>query len=167
MNNKKISHAGETVGPQAQCETNPPQRILVADDDEDIRRLNIDILTLSGYRVDAAEDGAVAWDNLQRNNYDLLITDNNMPKVSGFELLKKLRAGRMALPVIMASGTLPAEEFMQSPWLQPTATLLKPFTSDELLGTVRKVLHATDNVRERSEPAQTWRSQPTSDDVWS
>jgi len=63
-----------------------------------------------------------------------------MPKVSGVELLKKLRSARMALPVIMATGTLPREEFTRYPRLQPVATLLKPFTFAELVGTVRELL---------------------------
>ena len=46
---------------------------------------------------------------LQLNGYDLLITDNKMPKVSGVDLLNKLYAARMALPVITVSGTMPTE----------------------------------------------------------
>jgi len=72
-----------------------------------------------------------------------VITDNNMPRLTGIELLKKLCAARMALPVIMATGTLPKEEFTRYPWLQPAATLLKPYTVEELLGTVKEVLRAT------------------------
>jgi YesN/AraC family two-component response regulator len=59
--------------------------------------------------VDTAEDGEFGWEALQAKNYDLLITDNNMPKVSGLELVKKLRSARMALPVILASGAMPEE----------------------------------------------------------
>jgi DNA-binding response OmpR family regulator len=118
------------------------QRILVVDDERMIRQLNTEVLSCSGYQVDAAEDGAVAWDALQLNNYDLLITDHDMPKVTGVELLKKLHAARMALPVIMATGTPPEEELDRHPWLQIQAVLLKPYTFDELLGTVKNVLHA-------------------------
>jgi DNA-binding response OmpR family regulator len=63
-----------------------------------------------------------------------------MPKVSGVDLLKKLRAARMVLPVIMATGTLPKEELARYPWLQPAATLLKPYTSEDMLRTVKRVL---------------------------
>jgi DNA-binding response OmpR family regulator len=115
-------------------------RILVVDDDVCIREFSTEFLTHSGYEVDAAEDGAVAWQALNTDCYDLMIVDNNMPNVTGLELLKKLRAARMALPVIMATGTLPTHEFALSPWLIPDATLLKPFTCDELLGKVKAVL---------------------------
>lgn len=123
--------------------SNPPQHILVVEDDDDIRRINAEVLIDSGYHVDSAENGAVAWDALQLNNYDLMITDNDMPEVSGFDLLKKLCAARMALRVIMATGTLPAEEFTRHPWLQPVAVLIKPHTIEALLETVKDVLLGT------------------------
>jgi DNA-binding response OmpR family regulator len=110
--------------------------ILVVDDDPLIRELNTEILIADGYQVDAAESGAVAWDMLQLNNYDLLITDNNMPKVSGLEL----RAAGMALRVIMATGTPSEEEFTRCLGLQLAATLIKPYTPVEFLETVKKVL---------------------------
>jgi DNA-binding response OmpR family regulator len=126
-----------------QCQPAPRQRILVVEDDDDIRRLNTEALIRHGYQVDAAEDGAVAWDALQHNAYDLLVTDNAMPKVTGVELLKKLHGGRMAVPVIMATGTLPEAAFTRYPWLQPAATVLKPYSPAELVGTVIQVLSAT------------------------
>ncbi len=140
---------GASANPTPQAQPNPRQRILVVEDDSMIRQLNTAALIESGYHVDTAEDGAAAWDALQRNSYDLLITDNGMPKVSGIELLKKLHAAKMALPVIMATGSLPQEEFTHSPWLHPAATLLKPYTLAELLRTVKEVLQAAVNACEQ------------------
>ena len=140
MTDDKVLQTGESPRAQARFPAKPANRILVVDDDPVIRQLNAKVLGLFGYQTETAEDGAAAWEALQTSRYDLLITDNSMPKVSGIELLKKLRSARMALPVIMATGTLPAEEFTRSPWLQPVATLLKPFTFAELLGTVREFL---------------------------
>jgi len=139
MKDKTISQVGESTGaPLPRC------RVLVVEDDDGLRRLNTEVLKRSGYHVDAAEDGAAAWDAIQLNHYDLMVTDNNMPKVSGFELLKKLQAAGVVLPVIMATGELPEKEFAQHPWLQPGAILLKPYTIAELLGTVKKVLCEAD-----------------------
>jgi DNA-binding response OmpR family regulator len=132
--------AGEPARTPLQAQTNPPDRILVVEDDIFFRRLNAATLCRSGYEVDTAPDGASAWQALNADSYDLLITDNSMPKVSGVELLKWLCAARMALPVIMATGTLPTKEFALYPWLQPAATLLKPYTGGEMLRTVKKVL---------------------------
>lgn len=65
------------------------------------------MLLRAGYEVDSAEDGSVAWDTLNACSYDLLINDNNMPNLTGLELLRKVRDHHIALPVIMASGTIP------------------------------------------------------------
>ena len=118
-----------------------PQRILVVDDDADIRLLNCEVLIRSGYQVDTAEDGAAGWKMLHAvcsspASYDLLITDNNMPKISGVELVKKLRAARMALPVILASSAVPPD----AESLQLVAMLLKHFCPDQLVQTVKQAL---------------------------
>ena len=143
-----------------QSQKNPAPRILVVDDDVNIRRLNAEVLGLCGYEVDAVEDGAAAWELLSINHYQLLITDNTMPKVSGVELLKQLWAARMALPVIMATGRWPVAQFTQFPWLQPTAPLLKPYTVEQLIGTVRNVLHATEVAAAKITPPPDCDSQP-------
>lgn len=140
MRENQISTARKSDCALSLNPTRIPHRILVADDDPDILRLNVRALTASGYQVDAVEDGAIAWDALQRKSHDLLVTDNNMPKVSGVELLKKLRTASMSVPVILVTGVLPTEEFAKNPWLKPAATLLKPYTIDALLETVSEVL---------------------------
>ncbi len=137
---KNISQTDELASAPHPGGPNLRQRILVVEDDAAIRRLNTEILTQSGYHVDAAEDGAAAWDALQKNNYDLLVTDNDMPKVTGVELLQKVQAAGMALPVIMATGAAP--EFNDHGSRQPDATLLKPYTFHELVSAVKEVLGA-------------------------
>jgi DNA-binding response OmpR family regulator len=146
MKDDIISQAAKPAGVPQPGQAGMPERILVVEDDGDIRRLNAEVLINAGYQVDAAADGAAAWDALCTEQYDLMITDNTMPKLTGVDLLKKLRSARMALPVIMATGTLPKEEFTRHPWLQPAATLLKPYTVEALLGTVKNVLRATDSA---------------------
>jgi DNA-binding response OmpR family regulator len=130
----------ESGSSSGQSPANPPHRILIVEDESAIRWLVTTKLAKSGYQVDAAENGADAWEALQVNHYDLLITDNNMPKLSGVELLQRLHGTPLALPVIMATGSLPKEELECQPWLKPAATLLKPYSVGELLETVRTVL---------------------------
>ena len=163
MKDNELLQAGESAGASVQCQAESPHRILVVDDDRDIRLLCTGVLAIPGYHVDAAEDGAAAWEVLQAKRYDLVITDNNMPRLTGIELLKKLHDTRMALPVILATGTLPKEEFTRNPWLQPVATLLKPYTVEELLGTVKEVLRATVSACEQIASPPNWRSQPSAD----
>lgn len=114
-------------------------------------KLHAGILIRAGYDVNTAKDGADAWNTLNLASYDLLITDNKMPKVTGLELIKKLRYENMMLPVILASGTVPEEELKRHPWLLLDATLTKPFTSAELLEVVKQVLRSADNARTRVE----------------
>jgi DNA-binding NtrC family response regulator len=150
----------EPTSAHRQSQTNRSQRILVVDDDADICRLNAEVLSLCGYQVDAAADGAAGWEKLQARRYQLLITDNSMPKMSGVELLRQMWAARIALPVVMATGRPPEAQFNQSPWLAPAAILLKPYTIEQLLGTVRKALRATEVAYEKMAPPPNWRSQP-------
>jgi len=137
-----IAPAGEPACVPLHSEPNRPQRILVVEDDAAVRRVNTKVLIYYGYDVNAAEDGAAAWDALQLNKYDLVVTDNDMPKVTGVELMQKMQAARMALPVIMATGAVPDEQFTRYNLLQPAVTLIKPYTFDELLKAVREVLRA-------------------------
>jgi DNA-binding response OmpR family regulator len=137
----------DPAGPApTRSQKHPSRHILVADDDSAIRQVAVEALLRNGYRADAAKDGAAAWEALHANSYDLLITDNKMPKLSGVELVKKLRSAGMTLPVILASGGSPTEELDRNPWLQLAATLEKPFSSGQLLETVSKVLLAADHT---------------------
>src|SRR5580700_9115809 len=140
----------DVVAP-TQNPANPPHRILLVDDDLYARDLNAGVLLRSGYDVDTAEDGAAAWKALNDVSYDLLITDNKMPRVTGMELIKKLRSEDMTLPVILASGAVPTEELKSHPWLQLEAVLPKPFTIAELLDTVEKVLGAAEGATKSSQ----------------
>ena len=159
MKGSELLQPGEPACAPPQCPTKPPCRILVVDDDSIVRRISAQALMDSGYHVDASEDGAAAWEALQIKAFNLLITDNNMPGLTGVELVKKLRSARMALPVILATGTFPTQEFTRCPWLQPAATLLKPYTFEEMLRTVKNVLRATDSPREQIDPLPDWRGQ--------
>jgi DNA-binding response OmpR family regulator len=165
MSAKNMAYTGGTSASiMPQCQKNPlPRRILVAEDEPDIRQFNTEVLTESGYHVDAAEDGEVAWQSLNTGSYDLLITDYDMPKVSGIDLLKRLHAARMALPVIMVSGRMPTEELKRHPWLQIHVALLKPYTIEDLLGTVKEVLRTTNSAREPIALPQNLQSQPSAD----
>lgn len=122
------------------------QRILVVEDEGAIRQIYSEALIRSGYQVDAAEDGEAGCNalnaaSLDANGYDLLITDNRMPKLSGVELIQKLRSAHVEVPVILASGALPAN----ADGLHLAAILPKPFSQDQLLQTVRQVLHVVKN----------------------
>src|ERR1700733_1124960 len=105
------------------AQKNPPRRVLVVDDEADRRQLSVDILVNAKFEVEAAVDGADGWEALRAKHFDLVITDNKMPRMTGLELIEKLRYTRLPLPVIMATSQLPTLEFERKPWLLPDATL--------------------------------------------
>ncbi len=140
-------------------------RILVVDEDRDLRQLYTEALAGQGYDVDAAGDGVAAWEALKANCYHLLITEHAIPSLTGVELVKLLRAARMAVPVVMAAERLPTHELARNPSLQLAATLSKPFPVDTLVETVNHVLRAPAPPPGPTAPVQTWR-QPTGDGLW-
>lgn len=147
----------EPADPPPVRKTNLRQRILVVEDDAAVRRVNTEVLTYSGYHVDSAEDGAAAWEALQRHNYDLIVTDNQMPRLTGIELVMKLHVARVALPVIMATGSSPDELVARYNPLQPAKVLLKPYTFHELLALVKEVLHEANADSSGTTPPPNWR----------
>jgi two-component system, chemotaxis family, chemotaxis protein CheY len=166
MDDKRTSESG---GPGRALPAGPPEcshRILVVDDDSETRRRYGFVLAPAGYHVDGAADGAAGWEALQTNHYQLLITEQEMPNLTGMELIKKLRAARMALPVVMAARRLPVEELAEDPSLQLAATLSKPFLANALLDTVKTVLSVIDGAPEKIKPLPARQSQPSADALW-
>lgn len=133
-------------------------RILVADDDAEIRLLNAVLLTSAGYEVDTAQDGHAAWEAILAGSYNLLITDLNMPRLTGIELLNKLQAADKTLPAILLSGSIHGLELQQHPWPEPLVTLCKPYTTADLLVRVRDLLLPGE---ETPEPNPGGNQQPT------
>jgi DNA-binding NtrC family response regulator len=137
-------------------------RILLVEDDSTILQFSVLMLVRAGYQVSAVEGTQAAWEALQSRTYDLLVTDNQMPGMSGLELVSKLRSAQIALPVILASGGIGAEELAQNQGLQPALALPKPFTADQLLETVAEALY-----RASRDPAHTEVSFPAYGDSYS
>jgi len=163
MTHNQILPTSENAVPPLQWNSSGPHRILVADGDISIRRLSTEVLVHSGYVVDAVADGAAAWHALNADRYHLLIADHNLPKLTGVELLKKTRAAHMDLSVILLSGLAPSEEFTRYSWLRSAATLLKPYTFAELLGTVKEILREPSRAHLRLDPSPNQQSRPSAD----
>jgi DNA-binding response OmpR family regulator len=132
--------------------THRPRRILVVDDDPGVRQLGTKELIRHGYQVDAAEDHTAGWKAIQTHSYDLLITDLDMPRLSGLKLVKKLRDARLALRIILTSGIMTPQELNRNPWFHLSGALLKPVSPDQLLQTVQAVLRAPDGACEQITP---------------
>lgn len=113
----------------------------VAEDDEIIRTLTTQILTKAGFVVDSAIDGEKAWDQLHRQAYDLLITDNEMPYLKGIELIERIRRSGVSLSIIVCSAAFTADR-ADLDRLRIAAILPKPLGFRQLLETVRRVLES-------------------------
>jgi len=163
MNDNLFFQARESAGTSLQSQPYPPHRILVVDHDPYICHLSADVLIRHGYEVNAAENGAAGWEELQANNYSLLITEHELPRITGVRLVRKLRTAGMALPVVLVAGKLPARELAKDPPLRLAATLPKPLAVDALLVTVRSVLRATNSPREQLAPSPESQNQPPAD----
>jgi len=112
------------------------RRILVVDDDADVRRLLETVLRRAGYVVSCAGDGEEGWDALCSEKYDALITDLEMPRLTGLGLLRRVRAGLLSLPVILVSGRMPWGESELGQLLTPGFALAKPLSIPVLLAKV-------------------------------
>ena len=107
------------------------------------------VVYFHGYAVTPVQDGLQAWEALHASRYDLLITDNNMPRMTGLELAERTRLEGMKLPIIVASGAVGLPSGTDYDWLRVAARLQKPFATDELLKTVEQVLCAAGCLRQR------------------
>jgi two-component system KDP operon response regulator KdpE len=117
-----------------------PARVLVVDDEPAIRRFLRTSLGAQGYQVDEAADGGAALDLLRRSPPDVLVLDLGLPDLDGFELLRRLRAGGSALPVIVLSSRADEKGKVEALDLGADDYVTKPFGIDELLARIRAAL---------------------------
>ena len=116
----------------------PHKRILVVDDDADVRRFIVDCLQSLGYSVDEAAEGRSALRRLEETPPDLLIVDYAMPGMTGVDVVMEARASAPALPIIMATGYADMEAVDRV--MPPENLLRKPFRLAELATAVRSAL---------------------------
>ena len=160
MKCEKSRHREKLNSGSLQCQTYPPLRILMVSDDSCLCELNAEVLRRHSYEVNTARDGETGWEELQTNLYHLMITENNLPRLTGVGLLKRLRSACMPLPVIIVTGILPTWESPQYSWLLKATKLLKPYGFDELLGLVKKVLDDTARARAKAASPPAWQISP-------
>jgi DNA-binding response OmpR family regulator len=123
----------------------PRAHLLYVEDEPQLRRLGEFLLARSGYAVDTAADGAEGWEALQHAHYNLLITDHDMPRLTGLELAARARQAGMRLPIVLTSGSACALSDPSIAWLDLAARLPKPFGSDTLLAAVDQALRAANS----------------------
>jgi DNA-binding response OmpR family regulator len=129
-------------------------RILVAEDDADIRHLVTQLLIDDGHEVAAVDNGAIAVEKVLADPPDLAILDVMMPGLDGYSVLEQLqRAGlNSATKIMILSASSREQDYERSSSLGVCKQLSKPFDPDELLSAVNELLAlTTDEIRTRAE----------------
>lgn len=121
-------------------------KILVVDDEQNMRTGLKDNLEFEGYDVDTAADGEQGLKKILENNYHLIILDVMMPRKSGFDVCKEVRKNGITTPIILL--TAKGEEIDKVVGLEIGADdyVTKPFSLRELLARVKAILRRGDNL---------------------
>jgi two-component system chemotaxis response regulator CheY len=122
---------------------NPNHRFLVVDDFAPMREIVRKVLQEMGYElIHEASDGAAALPILLSQQFDMLITDWNMPRLAGIELLRAVRAEPKlaALPVLMVTAEVKRDQIMAATHAGVNGYIIKPFTAHALSAKVQKIL---------------------------
>ena len=123
-----------------------PLKFLVVDDFSTMRRIVRNLLKELGYtNAEEAEDGAVALSRLKSEKFDFVVSDWNMPNMTGLELLKNIRADESlkTLPVLMITAEARKENIIEAAHAGASGYIVKPFTAatlDEKLSKIFKTL---------------------------
>jgi len=117
-------------------------RILAVDDSAAMRQMVGITLTGAGHQVEQANDGREALQIAERQKFDLVITDVNMPNMDGITLVRELRnlAHYKFVPLLVLTTEATAERKQQGKAAGATGWLVKPFNPERLLATIAKVL---------------------------
>ena len=119
----------------------PKVRILIVDDAGPVVVLCVNVLQALGYAVKGASRGETAVELLRKERFDLMILDYKMPGMTGFDVYQQAKGLYPDIAVVLVTGHGSPEVVTEANRMGFDSILLKPFTSEELRGTVEKVLN--------------------------
>jgi DNA-binding NtrC family response regulator len=122
------------------------KKILVVDDEAALRSIVCAELQEIGYDVSTAEDGDEALAILQSKHFDLILLDNQMQRVDGVTVLKRVRSDYPETKVIMVTGSTDVPLAVDEATRAPEETVIKPFGIAELVESIKRILE-TQNQR--------------------
>ncbi len=121
---------------------NKDMRVLVVDDFSTMRRIIKNILRQLGFtNIVEADDGTTAWETLNKDRIEFVISDWNMPKMPGIELLRKVRSSEefANLPFLMVTAEAQQENIIEAVQAKVSNYIVKPFTAETLGQKIDKI----------------------------
>jgi len=117
-------------------------KILIAEDDKDIRDLIVLTLDFHGFDVVPVEDGAAAVEKAQQGSFDIILMDVRMPRMTGYEACRRLKEDEstQSIPIIFLSAKGQETEIQTGLQAGASDYVLKPFSPDSLIQTIKRVL---------------------------
>lgn len=121
---------------------NPDMRVLVVDDFSTMRRIVKNILRQLGFNnVVEADDGTTAWDMINKEKIDFIVSDWNMPQMTGIELLRKVRSSEAYAdtPFLMVTAEAQQENIIEAVQAKVSNYIVKPFTAETMKQKIDKI----------------------------
>ncbi|MGL1862150.1 MAG: chemotaxis response regulator CheY [Pseudodesulfovibrio sp.] len=123
-------------------EYNKGMRVLVVDDFSTMRKIVKNILRQIGFtNIVEADDGSTAWEVLQKDNIEFIVSDWNMPIMSGIELLRKVRGSEeyADIPFLMVTAEAQQENIIEAVQAKVSNYIVKPFTPETMGQKIDKI----------------------------
>ncbi len=139
-----LEKQADTTRPDSERQYHPGGRLLVLDDEEEVRKLLQRILEIDGYEVVAIDDGQQALQLHAEQPFDLALVDLQMPKMNGIDFLRRMRHAENPAGVIVITGRYTEENLSQYDAEEVIATVQKPFDKHSLRSLVRRSLSDMD-----------------------
>src|SRR5215475_12605603 len=132
--------------------------ILIADDEELLRRVLTDTLSEEGYSVETVDSGSRAWEHLNQKSFDLAFFDIRMPDPSGLELLLRAREAQILTPIIIMTGQTTMANAVEAMKRGAFDYLTKPFDLEEVKALAARALE-TQRLTTEAQPILTVHGQ--------
>ena len=130
------------------------QRLLIADDDNEIRELLEFDLSHSGYEVDCAKDGEEALQKALIGNYDLVLLDVMMPKMNGFDVCNNIRKAKLEVPILMLTAKGTITDKTQGFDMGADDYIVKPFEPVEVIARINAHLRREETKASEEDSAE-------------
>ncbi|MGN1329783.1 MAG: response regulator transcription factor [Clostridia bacterium] len=124
-------------------------KILVVEDDKNLRKLIVTCLEKANYTVFESMNGERALDLMDKEYIDLIVTDIMMPEMNGYELIKELREAKYEVPILIITAKEDIEDKKQGFNLGADDYMVKPINIDELILRVKSLLKRTQKANEK------------------